>query len=559
MSPTTSLTHGHETCAGYDPNPLEHEGQPPVQLYQQWKKLHDQLSCTITDYVNACTALASVASPVYQPSVESLVANIDKELSHLVQVEAKLASGRRILSVFRNMSSALCSINLLPDDILTYIFEVSIFTHSPDERDQYVTCPGVLASVCTRWRHVAINTCSLWTHLNFIPTSNPSHKLYNRARICLGRVKSAPLHVYIHQRDPCVKREEIMQLTGFLAPLMKQLGSLHLSADCHTIDLFEAILGCWIEFGQPGSTKSLTLRRPNPIALMAHPALGAQHDLLFGQLQARYCSKRLAQLLLPLRTLRLRNACIGWDSATHCGLTELHLEAIPEWAGLTICQLIEMLRASPKLSSLKLSRVNLLDNYTTYEGVPEPIHLGNLECLGLLWANPTVLQRLLPLIVPGTKPLYMSLGLYDQDLIQTQVQSFLERSNVLALYLDVGSHTWTPALLGYLPHLRSLAIRSYDFSWDSFLKPSPEEGAPICVPVLESLYFIGCRVNLMSLQKAVAARTSSLRSLKLWRTRVYADPASKIPDGDILDALSGLIPHFQWSTNLSDYPVLGWQ
>ncbi|KEP50801.1 F-box-like domain protein [Rhizoctonia solani 123E] len=324
------------------------------------------------------------------------------------------------------------------------------------------------------------------------------------------------------------------------------------------MDLFEAILGCWIEFGHPGSTKSLTLRRPNPIAIMAHPALGQQHDLLIGRLQARYCSKRFTQLLLPLRTLRLRNVCIGWDSAAHRGLTELNLEAIPEWTGLTICQLIEMLRASPKLSLLKLSRVNLLDNYTEYEGVPEPIHLGNLECLGLLGASPTVLQRLLPLITPGTNPLYMSLSLYDQELIQTQVQSFLERSNVLALYLDIGSYTWASALLEHLPHLRSLAIRSYEFSWDSFLKPSPDEVAPICVPLLESLYFIGCRVNLGALQKVVAARSTTLRSLKLWRIRLYADRISDIPDGDVLDTLANLIPHVQRSTNLGDYPVLGW-
>ncbi|CAE6426125.1 unnamed protein product [Rhizoctonia solani] len=98
ISPTTSLTYYQQTCTGDDLNPFKHEGQPPAQLYQQWKKLHDQLSCTINDYVNACTALAAAASPVYQSSIESLFANIDKELNHLSQVETKLASGRRILS-----------------------------------------------------------------------------------------------------------------------------------------------------------------------------------------------------------------------------------------------------------------------------------------------------------------------------------------------------------------------------------------------------------------------------------------------------------------------------
>ncbi|KDN38437.1 hypothetical protein RSAG8_09531, partial [Rhizoctonia solani AG-8 WAC10335] len=294
---------------------------------------------------------------------------------------------------------------------------------------------------------------------------------------------------------------------------------------------------------------------------MAHPGLGAQYDLSLGQLQTRYCSKRLTKLLLPLRTLRLHNVCIGWGSAAQRGLSELHLEAIPDWAGLTICQLIEMLRASPKLRSLKISRVDLLDNFAEREGVPEPVHLGNLECLDLLGANPTVLKRLLPLIVPGTTPLHMSMSLYEQDLLQTQVQSFLERSNLLALYLDAGLHTWVPALFGYMPHLRSLALRSYHFSRDSFPGSSPEEAAPICVPLLDSLSFIGCRVNLGSLRQVVAARSSTLRSLKLWRTKLYADPISDTPDlgeGDAPDTLSDLIPLVRRSTDMDDYPVLGW-
>ncbi|CAE6390181.1 unnamed protein product [Rhizoctonia solani] len=561
---TTFLPHDRQTCATTNLNPLKCEDRAPAQLYQRWKKLRDQLLSTIENYVDACSALAAVASPIYRPSIESIFVNIDQELDHLAQAEAKLTSGRRILGMLRNMSSTLCLVNLLPDDILAYIFEVSTFSYArdtPNERNQYLSFPGVLASVCTRWRHIAVNTCSLWSYLDLVPTSNPSHKLYRRAQICLGRVKSAPLCIYIHQQDSSVKREEIMQLTGFLSPLMKQLGSLHLSADCHMIDLFEEILGCWIEFGHPGSTQSLTLRRPNPIFLMAHPGLGVQHDLALGQLQTRYCSKRLTNFLQPLRTLCLHNVCIGWDSVAHRGLSELHLEAIPEWAGLTICQLIEMLRASPKLGSLRISRVNLLDDFIERETVPEVIHLGSLECLDLLGANPTVLKRLLPLVIPGTKPLYMSMSLCEQDSIQTQVQSFLERSNLLALYLDTKFHTWAPALLGHIPHLRHLAIRSYHFSLDCFLKPSPEEVAPICVPLLESLYFIGCRVNLGSLRKEVVMRSKTLQSLKLWRSKLYADSISDIPDvgdGDPLDTLSDLIPHVQRSNEVDDYPVLGW-
>ncbi|KAG8688400.1 hypothetical protein FRC11_005479, partial [Ceratobasidium sp. 423] len=560
---TAASTHVQRTCAPNDLNPSKHEDQNPFQVYQQWKKLRDQLSSTIDDYVDACDALAALASPSYQLTIERLSANIDQELSHLAQEETKLALGRRALSVFRNMSSALCSINLLSDDILSYILELSIFSYARDNprgRKQYLTCPGVLASVCTRWRHVAVNTCSLWTYLDLIPTSDPSHKLYRRARVCLSRVKTAPLHIYIHQHNACVKREEVMQLTGFLAPLMKQLRTLHLSADCHTIDLFGEILGCWIEFGHPGSTKSLTLRRPNPTSLMAHPGLRARDELSLEPLQERYSGQRLTKFLLPLRTLRLHNVSMGWDTAAHRGLSELHLEAIPEWAGLTICQLITMLRASPELSSLKISRVNLVDDFAEYGGVPTLIHLNNLECLDLLEANLTVLKLLLSLIAPGAAPLSMGMKLYEQHIMQTILQSFLERSNLLTLHLDAGDHTWVPAPFGYMTCIRSLAIRNYHFSRHSFPKSSPEEAAPVCAP-LESLYLIGCRVNLGALRNVVAARSGTLRSLKLWRSKLYADCLSDIPDlddGDVLDTLSDLIPCVQRSTHMDDYPVLNW-
>ncbi|KAJ1310759.1 hypothetical protein OPQ81_009280 [Rhizoctonia solani] len=407
-SVTTSLARDQQTYALDNLGPLKLGDRVPFLVYEQWKKLRDQLSSIVDDYVDACDALAGVASLANQPAIESIFANIDRELNHLALEEIKLASGRRTLTMFRNMSSALCSINLLPDDVLTYILELSIFSYVQDDplgRKQFLTCPGVFASVCTRWRHIAINACCLWTHIDLIPTSDPSHKLYRRARIWLRRVKSAPLHVYIHQHDACVKREQIMQLTGFLAPLMKQLQTLHLSADCHTTDLFEEILGCWIEFGHPGSTKYLTLRRPNPTFLMAHPGLGARDQLSLGHLETRNSRQHLNKFLLPLRSLRLHNVYMGWGSAAHRGLSELHLEAIPDWAGLTICGLIAVIRGSPELSSLKISRVNLVDKDMEHEGASEPIELNNLECLDLLGANPMVVKRLLPLIIPGTTPL----------------------------------------------------------------------------------------------------------------------------------------------------------
>ncbi|CAE6442359.1 unnamed protein product [Rhizoctonia solani] len=538
--------------------------QCPFQVYKEWKKLHDQLSSTVNDYANACDALATVASTADRSAIESIFTNVDQDLYHLAESEKKLTVARGLLSMLRNRISTLCSIDILPDEILGHIFELASVPcvrgiPKGQAHPHIIMCPELLSSVCTRWRHVAINTCNLWTHLDLIPTAHTSHKLYNRARIWLRRVRSAPLHVHIYQRS-CAKQEEIVPLAGFLAPLMKQLHTLHIEAGCHTMELFQAVLGCWIEFGHPGSTKSLILRRPNPIALLGYLDIQSSNEHPLEHLKTQHSYEQLDRFLLPLRSLRLHNVYMGWGTAALRGLSELHLEGLPDRAVLTINQLIAILHASPGLHSLKIARADIIDDLTG--GIPEPIHLSNLQCLSLLGAGFAVLKRLLTLVVPGKLPLTISMNLYEQDYILAELQSFLDRSNLTALYLDARQQTWVPALFGHMSHLRSLAVRSYHLSRNSFPKLSPEEAVSVCAPRLESLYFIGCRVGMRPLRNMITVHSSTLRSLKLWRTNLYADSLSDVPDldtGDVLDTFSNLIPRVQRSQELADYPVLGWE
>ncbi|QRW19685.1 F-box-like protein [Rhizoctonia solani] len=535
------------------------------QVYKQWKEISEQLSSTVNDYAGACSRLATVASTADRSTIETVFTSVDQGLHYLGANEEKLTAAKQLLSALRNRVSTLCPIDILPDEILGYVFELASVPCVQSNRNEQaqchiVICPELLSSVCIRWRHVASNTYNLWTHLDLIPTAQSSHKLYNRSRIWLRKARSAPLHVHIRQRS-CAKKDEIIQVTGFLAPIMRQLHTIHLEADCHTMELFQAVLGCWIEFGQPGSTKSLILHRPGPSSLMSHPGIRSPDEQLLDHLQTQHPDEHLDRFLLPLRTIRLHNVYIGWGTAALCRLSELHLEALPAWVGLTISQLILTLRASPEIRSLKIARVGIVDALTEGEDPSQPIYLGNLECLGLLGADFEVLKRLLTLVVPGKSPLSISMNLYEQDRILPELQSFLDRSSVSALYLDAGEQNWVPALFGCMPCLRSLAIRGFHLSRDSFPDSPPEQLTAICAPNLESLYFIGCRVGIKPLRGMVAAHSGTLRSLKLWRTNLYADSLSDVPDtdtGDVLDTLTDLIPHVQRSCQMNDYPVLNW-
>ncbi|KAG1725619.1 uncharacterized protein EDB91DRAFT_1167741 [Suillus paluster] len=101
-----------------------------------------------------------------------------------------------------------CHINVLPVEILSYIFTLA--THStsstiPEFKQRYeipvspesVTMPTVLASVHRHWRHIALSTSTLWSSLVM-----SLEQVVRRLAAHIARSRNSPVDILIDTRDP---------------------------------------------------------------------------------------------------------------------------------------------------------------------------------------------------------------------------------------------------------------------------------------------------------------------------------------------------------------------
>lgn len=544
------------------PSPSGVVTDPCSFAFKQWNAISDQLAVVIKDYVDACTSLAFVLSQPHgrysnKTELDHALVSLSKKLPSLAQDETRLLVARAKLNVLRNQSRSLCPISNLHPEILSRIFILSCLScvhgHGSHKNRQFL-CPVVFANVCTSWRQIAIGTGRLWSHIDLAPNSNPSYKLYKRARIWLDRAGNTSLHIHVHERS-CAKDEDIAQLVKFLSLHMKRLCTLYIDTECYTLDLFESILECWLEHGLPGSIKNLVLRRPNPIPLLS--SLGPQE-------LRRLPRERLGGFLQPLRALHLHNVCMGWDDNTaHQGLVELQLESLAAGTGPTIHQLLAVLLGCPRLQKLKLARVNFRDEDA--EELPS-VRLTHLRELNLLSVNARVLKLLLPTLETGSDPLAMSITLGAQVDILEELKSFLGRSNLFTLYIDAQHLDWVPLLFGCLQHLQTLVIGNSALSNNLYVNSTANAGGeltqgPAICASLRSLSFVGCDLNLEASQNMLKAHPT-LKVLNLWRCKLRSSDVELNNRDNLFEIvrpiLTNLVPLVTHSSCPKQYPMLGW-
>ncbi|KAG8679602.1 hypothetical protein FRC09_018849, partial [Ceratobasidium sp. 395] len=382
-------------------------------------------------------------------------------------------------------------------------------------KSQQFLCPVVFASVCSSWHRTALATGRLWSHIDLAPNSDPTYRLYKRARVWTTRASDAPLHIHIHERA-WAKDDEISQLVSFLSPFMKRVCTLTINTECHSLDLFESTLACWLEHGRAGSMRTLDLRRPRPNPLLAS----------FGpQVIRRLPREHLDEFLQPIQTLHLHNVCMGWSVSTaYRGLVELRVESLADVAGPTVSQLAAFLRGCPQLRRLKLARINFRYEEVEEDVVAPRVYLAHLEELNLLAVNSSVLRLLLPVLEIGARPLAMSVTLGAQPNIFEELSSFFGRTHVSKLYLDACHQDWVPLLFNSLGHLRALVVSNYALLQNVYVESSPqvEPEAPeqpgICAQ-LRSLSLIGSDLSLEPLKNMLKAHPA-LDALNIWRCQL---------------------------------------
>lgn len=156
-------------------------------------------------FVEATASLRSIyetspASFQDNHAFQATLLEMDNELPGIHLMGESLNKGKAILAGMRNRSTKLVPISSLPAEVLGHIFTLlpsrCLLDNIPPEK-KLPPYPDILVQVSTNWSRVALETLSLWSHIDILACDPHSTNNYSMARHWLERAKGAPLHVHI--------------------------------------------------------------------------------------------------------------------------------------------------------------------------------------------------------------------------------------------------------------------------------------------------------------------------------------------------------------------------
>ncbi|KAF8606187.1 hypothetical protein BDV93DRAFT_604705 [Ceratobasidium sp. AG-I] len=334
----------------------------------------------------------------------------------------------------------------LPSELLSQAFMILtqewLYYHSiGDSSDGRTNYPIMLSSVCVRWRQVAINTSSLWSHLYFTPSLYTSNGL-QLASIYLLRSSNLPLDVYVGRCGPESTLETIgEQRASLLDSCAMRLKTFALTYMETTSS--EAMLSTLLR-GAAGRIQKLALYAPLVnTGIFASPSLPQEI---------------LDRVLQPLHSLYLQGVTLNWNTIACRNLVELQIIRLPQREYPNTLQFIEFLNANPAIRKLKLTFMSL---FLPPEAKLPPITLPALQDLELDLNTPSM-RCFIKSLAPMPQPLSLKIRSYDDALFHIDVVnffcSFFQQTRVVSLCI-VGQ-LWLPlsGVFAHLPHLQSLRI-----------------------------------------------------------------------------------------------------
>jgi hypothetical protein len=536
-------------------------GKHPSSLYtdalEQWKAVRARLGNIVQEYLEACVTLGNVcAQPPPATSdahwLDPVFISINAELSSVASEEKKLLQARKELSIFRNRSPTLVSTNRLPPEILLRIFGIVLslngcyIQESPESKppDLFTGFKGktdrskyldVISGVNSYWRQLVISTPAFWSHLDFhlgedlndYDRFRETNYFISQARLWVKRARGAPLSVHIFDYAAYTGIDDCSEFVKFLTEHAKQITSLHLALTETT--LVQEILSCLLECeGFSGSLKTLVCTHPQ----RREPAYSI--DMMQQSFSDKPfpCNATLNSLLASLRTIHLTNATAQWSGSAYIGLADLRIwgsnfspDQLP-----TISQIIGVLRASPRLRTLKLGAMKIVDSATVDLSVRTCVTLDHLEVLDLAWMGSSDLPLLLSALAPGQKPLTMSAKIFhNRTSAIGALKSFFERAKVVTLRMSGrrGWHSAFPHFFGHLPDLRTLVLEDVQYRprqpapvWSSLavLKSDSLLASSLAhYPQLQRLVLVRCVVDQPWLQHLLA--NNPVKELNMWDNR----------------------------------------
>ncbi|KAG8716941.1 hypothetical protein FRC08_008481, partial [Ceratobasidium sp. 394] len=413
-----------------------------ADAFSNWYAARDQLEHAVDSFLGACTTLHQFidqppASCKDLGSIEDYVLKIHAQIGSIVSIATKATRSTAILRRVINTSTTLVPISVLPPEVLSRVFELTLSSNrsvlgSPNRREHPL---AVIPAVCTQWRGLALDTRSLWSHVDVDGArlvSGGTIKELKRINMWLDRAHGAALHINFHSSpsDP--------RLVSIVQPHLTRMTSLafHPTRGGAFLEILNTFASC--------SSGMLT-------TLSAVYSVVTSHGDIW---------EHFPEIMEDANTPHL-----PWPTAALHGLVHLELVGLPHKFCLDLDELASILSNSPGLQTLPLRIVEIAPSQ---HGHHPRIHIPNLRMLDISLRHNLALQNPLSLLMPGERELDVRIEMPDPDnhACSAAIRALFQCSNVTQFTAWSVLPNSSAQLAGYLDCLPKLRTLILDGSWE---------------------------------------------------------------------------------------------
>ncbi|KAG8775149.1 hypothetical protein FRC12_001649 [Ceratobasidium sp. 428] len=489
---------------------------PPLDLdaFKEWRDTRNRLKHSMHSFRDACTTLRQAIegftlSSVGHAAIEEIILNVHNQMDELDIIESTMMESRAVLYQVANRSTTLVPINVLPPEVLARVFSSAALTASCLYQSTSVHALHplvVIPSVCARWRHLALNTPSFWSHIDIEEariSKNRGKLSLRRTELWVERARGAPLALDFWGKQSQQKQDK-RQLTSILRRHVARIVSLSLHKT--TEFFFRAMLS----------------------------------DLLPGR--GRLSS--LTTLVVDQVRLSRKIPHPTWPNPVLRNMFDLQLIDLPGPVSPGLNEFASLLSSSPHLHTLRLRNTQFSSGH---EVECPTIILPHLRLLDLSIQRNPEFRKLVSVLNPGTLELEVQLNFSVGDPLgsESTIEALLQRSYVSRLVVRDSAQSDTQELIGYLNCLPDLRVLVLDFAkdylsvtFDALLKRDFDGTIVARCPSLQALQILGGVVNSQAQHQLIQViKTYSLEELAFkYRTSFFCNP------GDL--DMNGL---FEWA------------
>ncbi|KAG8680174.1 hypothetical protein FRC11_002850, partial [Ceratobasidium sp. 423] len=296
-----------------------------------------------------------------------------------------------------NCSATHSPINVLPPEILLYIFQLVISSqeclnrtptnsHSQKRVPAY---PDTLMHVCSRWRYVGMNSPTLWSHIDLLTNKAlPLEQwVIRRAEAHTKRAGQLPLDVHFPifpgQADSIVTEGLSRLLSESNIATRARSLDVGFKREPSSNDSILRPLSKLFENCRPGTLTRLNMYS-NTVRVGGLFIDGKEKSERSSEppaLPLGIPEEHLESVLSGVTSLKLRLIYFPWASPVYHGLLELRLTGYQDSISITESQFANILGASPRLRILEFGLH--IRRESPKDTLAVPIQLADLEALNL--------------------------------------------------------------------------------------------------------------------------------------------------------------------------------